>query len=146
MAAGYTARPSLRLFAAVHRLAYRLTGGRVGGRIAGAHVLLLTTTGRRTGKLRTTPLLYLEDGNALVVIASNGGASSDPGWFLNLEADPQVEVQIRRDHRALHARRATAAERERLWPRAVAVYGGYERYQRNTEREIPVVLLEATGA
>ncbi len=136
------ARRSLRLFAAAHRWAYRLTKGVVGGRIVGAPVLLLTTTGRRSGKLRTTPLLYLEDGAALVVIASNGGARSHPEWFLNLEVDPTVDVQIRGEHRALRARRATAAERERLWSHAVAVYRRYEDYQRKTDREIPVVLLE----
>jgi deazaflavin-dependent oxidoreductase (nitroreductase family) len=136
-------RRSLRLFAALHRCAYQLTGGALGGRILGAPVLLLTTTGRQSGKLRTTPLLYLEDGAALVVIASNGGAPSHPGWFLNLEADPEVEVQVRRERRALRAHRASPSERERLWPRALAVYKAYEDYQRKTEREIPVVLLES---
>ena len=92
----------------------------------GAPVLLLTTTGRRTGSRRTTPLLYLEDGPLLVVIASNGGAPFQPAWFLNLEANPQVEVQLGQEHRRLQARRATASERERLWPRAVALYKHYE--------------------
>lgn len=142
MVAERLARRSLRLFSAAHRRTYQLTGGAIGGRMLGAPVLLLTTTGRRSGKPRTTPLLYLEDGGALVVIASNGGSPSHPGWFLNLETDPAVEVQIRHERRAMRASPASAVERERLWPRAVAVYKPYEDYQRRTEREIPVVLLK----
>jgi deazaflavin-dependent oxidoreductase (nitroreductase family) len=144
-AAERLARHAFRLFAALHRRAYRATGGRLGGRILGAPVLLLTTTGRRSGRRRTTPLLYLEDRTALVVVASNGGAPTHPAWYLNLEADPDVEVQVGHEHRALRARTADAVERARLWPRAVALYGPYEEYQEKTEREIPVVLLEARG-
>lgn len=121
---------------------YRATGGSVGGSHGGAPVLLLTTTGRRTGKERTTPLLYLTDDEALVVVASYGGAPKHPTWYLNLSANPEVRVQIRRNVERRRARTADAGERSRLWPKLLAMYGNYARYQQRTEREIPVVVLE----
>jgi len=106
-------------------------------------VLLLTTTGRRTGKRRTAPLAYLEDGDALVLIASFGGADVHPAWYLNLVASPDVEVRVRGGTpRQMQARIAGAEERERLWPRVVEMWGGYARYQEKTAREIPLVILE----
>lgn len=120
---------------------YRATGGSVGGSHGGAPVLLLTTMGRRSGKARTTPLLYLADDGALVVVASYGGAPKHPAWYLNLSANPEVEVQIRRDTERRQARTASAEERARLWPRLVAMYGSYAAYQKRTVREIPVVIL-----
>ena len=111
-------------------------------------VLLLTTTGRRSGQQRTVPLTYFEDGDALVVIGSKRGADLDPDWFLNLEADSDVGVQIGREHRRLRARRATHEEETRLWPVILARAPQYGRYRAKTSREIPLVLLEAqpTGA
>jgi deazaflavin-dependent oxidoreductase (nitroreductase family) len=126
----------------IHVRLYRLTGGGLGGRVGRAPVLLLTTTGRRTKRQRTTPLLYLADGDRLVVVASYGGAPQHPAWFLNLEATPDVEAQVRRDRRRVRARVATAEEREAYWPRLVAIYRYYDSYQRKTSREIPVVVLE----
>jgi deazaflavin-dependent oxidoreductase (nitroreductase family) len=126
----------------IHIRLYRLSGGAIGGRIGRAPVLLLTTTGRKTGQRRTAPLLYLADGERLVVVASNGGAPRHPAWFLNLEATPQAEVQLRRDHRPVRGRQATAEERKSYWPQLVAIYRSYDSYQRRTSREIPVVVLE----
>lgn len=121
---------------------YRASGGKLGGRMQGAPVLLLTTTGKRSGKKRTTPLLYLEDGGALAIVASKGGAPAHPAWFHNLRANPEVEVEVGRRRETRRARVASAEERERLWPRLVELYGSYASYQEKTTREIPVVLLE----
>ena len=121
---------------------YSASGGRLGREIVGLPVLLLTTTGRRTGKPRTVPLTYFEDAGAIVLVASYGGRPYHPAWFLNLEAHREVEVRIGRERRALRARRATAEERARLWPRVVAGYDGYRQYQEKTIREIPLVVLE----
>jgi deazaflavin-dependent oxidoreductase (nitroreductase family) len=136
------ARRLFRLFARANRFAYERSGGSIGGTYGGRPILLLTTTGRRSGRKRTTPLLYLADGDALVLVASDGGAPTHPAWFLNLEANPDVEVQVRREHQTMCAQRASAEERERLWPRLVAMYAPYESYQRRARREIPVVVLE----
>jgi deazaflavin-dependent oxidoreductase (nitroreductase family) len=134
-----------RLFRAgvsLHVRLYRLTGGRIGGHIGKAPVLLLTHKGRRSGAIRTTPLLYLADGERLVVVASYGGAPRHPAWYLNLEAHSNVEIQAGKTRRPVTARTATPEERARYWPRVVALYRSYESYQRKTEREIPLVLLE----
>ena len=104
-------------------------------------VLLLTTTGRMSGERRTVPLTYFQDGDALVVVGSKRGADRHPDWFLNLEADPDVDVQIGAGHRLLRARRATAEEAQRLWPTILAKAPQYERYRARTAREIPLVLL-----
>ena len=135
-------RRTLRLASAVHRTLYRWSGGRVGGRVWNLSILLLTTTGRRSGRKRTTPLCFLPDGEALVVVASNGGMDWFPDWWLNLIDEPRAEVLVGRERRPVVARRATAAEHERLWAAIVAVAPGYLRYRARTEREIPLVLLE----
>ena len=106
---------------------YERTGGRVGGRHGGAPVLLLRTTGRKTGKRRTTPLLYLADEAKLVIVASNGGSPTHPTWFLNLGANPDVEVQIGRELRPVRARVTEGEERAALWTKAVAMYGALRR-------------------
>jgi F420H(2)-dependent quinone reductase len=126
---------------ALHGGLYRLTGGRVGGRLKDMPVLLLTTTGRRSGKRRTVPLTYFEDGDALVVVGSKGGAPRHPAWYLNLVADPQVEAQVGSEQRRLHARRASNDEAARLWPVIVARWPGYATYRAKTSREIPLVIL-----
>lgn len=105
-------------------------------------MLLLDHVGARSGTRRTSPLLYVEDGEDLVVVASKGGYPKHPAWLHNLRANPDTTVQIGDERRAVHARVATPAERQRLWPEAVAAYGGYAEYQRRTEREIPLVILE----
>jgi deazaflavin-dependent oxidoreductase (nitroreductase family) len=126
--------------------AYRLSGGWLGGRfLGGAPVLLLTTVGRRSGRPRTAPLLYLSEGDDLVVVASKGGMSHHPLWYKNLEANPRVEVEIGNQRRTMVARRASATEKTALWPRLVAMYRDYDAYQARTERDIPVVILSPTA-
>jgi deazaflavin-dependent oxidoreductase (nitroreductase family) len=131
----------VRVLSAVHRELYSASGGRVGRRIAGMPVLLLTTVGRRSGKRRTVPLTYFEDDGALVLVASYGGRPRNPDWFENLMAAGEGEVAIGRDRCRLSARRATAEERARLWPRIVATYDGYAKYQAKAPREIPLAVL-----
>ena len=116
-------------------------GGKLGGRIVGGPVLLLTTTGRKSGKKRTSPLLYLEDGQDLVLVASNGGAPVHPAWWHNLRAYPEAIVEIGRRKLWVRAEKASPEEKERLWPRLVSMYSGYEAYRHRTDREIPVVIL-----
>lgn len=121
---------------------FRLSGGRVGSRFrGGAPVLLLTTIGRRSGTPRTTPLLYLAEGEKLLVVASQGGMSRHPSWFRNLEAQPEVDVQIGSEHRKLRARRASDEEKAGYWPRLVAMYSDFDDYQARAPRDIPVVIL-----
>ncbi len=126
---------------AAHACLYRASGGRLGGRLGRAPVLLLTTTGRASGRPRTTPLNYLRDGDDLVVVASFGGSDTHPDWYLNLRRRPLVEVQIGGERQPREARPATPEERARLWPRVVEMYPGYARYQERTSRLIPLVIL-----
>ena len=146
---GEFARRVIKLMATVNVAVYRLTRGRIGGtwRIGAGWrnpvpICLLEHRGRRTGKLRTTPLVYLEDADRVVVVASQAGRRNHPLWFRNIEADPAVTVQIRGERRAMRAHTADAQERSALWPRLVALYRDYDSYQSWTDREIPVVLLE----
>ena len=125
----------------VHSFLYRSSNGMIGGTIANSPVLLLTTTGRRSGKQRTVPLLYLLDGRNLVLVASNGGAVRHPNWWLNLQATAEVWVQIKGVRRRVKAELASAAEKQRLWPHLIAMYPGYKRYQEITDRDIPVVIV-----
>ena len=127
----------------VHVIAYRLTGGLVGSRFPlGPKMLLLDHVGAKSGKKRTTPLLYVRDGNDLVIVASKGGAPRHPSWFHNLRANPDTTVQVGSRRAPVTARVATAAERKRLWPEVVGAYRGYAAYQMRAEREIPLVVLE----
>jgi deazaflavin-dependent oxidoreductase (nitroreductase family) len=130
------------VMSAVNRRLYRATGGRFMNRMGEAPILLLTTVGRTSGKSRTTPLLYLVDGENLVLVASYGGRPEHPAWFRNLEAHPDVEVEIGRERSRRHARVASDAERQRLWPKLVEMYPSYAEYQKRTTRTIPVVVLE----
>jgi deazaflavin-dependent oxidoreductase (nitroreductase family) len=121
---------------------YRLTRGRVGGRIGHAPVLLLTTTGRRTGQSRTAPVLYLRDGDRLVVIGSNAGNVRAPAWSFNLTANPEAEVEIGHRRQSVRARIADGEERADLWQRMNERYGGFEDYRARTSRDIRVFVLE----
>jgi deazaflavin-dependent oxidoreductase (nitroreductase family) len=126
----------------LHRWTYRATGGRIGGRLLGFSFLLLTTTGRRTGRPHTVGLTNFPYGTGYAVIGSNGGAPNHPDWILNLRADPQAVVQVRNQHAAVRAREATEEERQALWARATGAYPGYEAYRRRTRRTIPIMVLE----
>ncbi|HVM03114.1 MAG TPA: nitroreductase/quinone reductase family protein [Acidimicrobiales bacterium] len=139
-------RLAVRALTVAHLALHRATGGRLGRRLAGMPVLFLTTRGRRTGRRRTVPLTYFDDGGALVVVASYAGDDRDPAWYRNLLACPEVDVTVGRERRAMVARPATPEEKARLWPRIVAAYAGYRRYQARTDRDIPLAVLEAPGA
>ncbi len=135
-------RRGLKTAGGVHKVLYRVSGGRVGGRIWGLSILLLTTSGRRTGKARTTPLCFFRDGEDLVVVASNGGMDWFPSWWLNLLHEPRAAVQVGRRRRAVRAREATPEERARLWTELTSIAPGYLRYQERTRREIPLAILQ----
>jgi F420H(2)-dependent quinone reductase len=121
---------------------YRLSGGRVGGRINEAPVLLLTTTGRKSGQKRTAPVVYLTDGDNLVVIGSNAGHSRTPAWSLNLKANPEAEVEVGRERRPVLARVAEGEERDDLWRRHNEQYTGFDEYEARTDRDIALFVLE----
>jgi deazaflavin-dependent oxidoreductase (nitroreductase family) len=121
---------------------YRLSRGRIGGRVGRAPVLLLTTTGRKSGHERTAPVLYMEDGERLVVIGSNAGNVKPPAWALNLRANPEASVEVRADRRNVRARVAEGEEREDLWRRVNEEYAGFDDYSKLTSRDIAVFVLE----
>jgi deazaflavin-dependent oxidoreductase (nitroreductase family) len=127
-----------------HTAIYRATGGRVGHRAPGfPPFLLVDHVGAKSGIERTAPLLYMEDGEDLVIVASKGGFPKHPAWYHNLMAHPDTTVQVGSRKLAVHARTANADERERLWPMAVRTYHGYADYQKRSKgREIPLVVLE----
>ena len=125
----------------LHTAAFRLTRGRLGRRLVNNNMLLLSTTGRISGKTHTIPLLYLRDGYDLVVIASWGGRDSHPQWYSNLVNDPVAQVQIDGRRLVVTAETADQLFRVRLWPQVLAAYDGYREYQSRTNREIPVVVL-----
>lgn len=132
----------VKWMSAANTLVFRATGGRLGAKfLGGAPVFLLVTTGRKSGQPRTSPLLYLRDGNDYVIVASKGGMSHHPMWFKNLEANPDAEVEIGTEKVKVHARRASDEEKARLWPKLIAMYPDYADYQARTERNIPVVVL-----
>ena len=125
-----------------HIREYVDTGGEKGHEWRGVPTLLLTTTGRRTGQRHRTALIYGPDGENYVLVASKGGAAKHPAWYLNLDANPDVEVQVMKDVFPARARTATGPERDRLWRLMTKTWPAYDDYQTRTEREIPVVVLE----
>lgn len=128
---------------AVNAKAYRLSGGRVGGTFDSAPVLLLHHVGRKSGEPRVAPVIYLHDGDDLVVVASYGGAPKHPAWFHNLKAAPETVIEVGREHRPVMAHVATPEERARLWPKVVGMYPAFTDYQARTGgREIPLVILK----
>ena len=139
----------IRRMSNLHTRLYRLSGGRIGKnwRIGSAvrkavPVCLLTTTGIKSGLPRTAPLCYLADGEHVILVASQGGTATNPQWYRNLQANPDVTLEVGRSKRAMRARTASRDERARLWPRLVEAYADYENYQAWTDREIPVVICE----
>ena len=134
-----------RYLTGMHTALYRLSGGWIGGWI-GVPILLLTTRGRKSDRPRTRPLLYLTTDRGYALVASYGGSDRHPDWYLNLEAHPEVEVQVGPLRKRMIARTASPERRAELWPRLVAIYRDYDAYQRRTERQIPVVELEPVAA
>jgi len=120
---------------------FRANEGRVGGSFQGAPMLLLTTTGRRTGERRTNPMMYLADGDRLLVFASKGGAPTNPDWYHNLVTNPEVTVEVGTESYQAHATALQGDERDRLYAEQSSRYPGFAEYQRNTSRVIPVVAL-----
>ena len=133
---------AMELFWKLHRFLYRVSGGRIGGRVVGMPVLMLTTTGRKSGVPRTNVLTYLPKGRVSVVFASNAGEPRHPAWWLNLAADPHATVQRGQEVTPVIAREAEGEERARLWDEVVRTEAGYAVYAERTTRRIPVVVLE----
>jgi deazaflavin-dependent oxidoreductase (nitroreductase family) len=132
-----------RNITSVHEVLFKVTDGRIGGKFFGMPVVLLTTTGRKSGKSRSTMLTApVADGDTLVLVASYGGDSRHPAWFLNLRDNPEVEAVTAGSKRRMRARIVTGQERTDLWERIIKSYRGYAGYQNRTDREIPVVMLE----
>jgi F420H(2)-dependent quinone reductase len=129
-------------FTDFHTVAYKASGGRLGGTAYGVPVALVESVGRKSGKRRTHPLLCREDGENLVIIASKGGVNKHPAWYLNLKAQPETNAWWKGKKRRVRAREAEGEERERLWKLMADGYPTYEDYQRRTDRQIPVVVLE----
>ena len=130
------------LFGQQHVERYRATDGEEGHDWQGTQTLLLTTTGRRSGEPRTTPLIYAPHGDAYTIVASRGGSDTPPAWYLNLSESPEVEVQVKGDRFKARARTANAEEKPEVWQKMVSEWPDYDAYQQRTEREIPVVVLE----
>jgi F420H(2)-dependent quinone reductase len=131
----------LKLFSRIHVFLYKASRGRIGGRFKAAPVLLLTTKGRKSGKQRTTPLLYGEHGGRYVIVASVGGAPKHPAWYRNLSGDPHATIQVGGREIGVHAETAAPDERAHLWALMTRLYPGYDEYKAKTTREIPVVVL-----
>ena len=133
---------AVRIMSVVNTSLFSASGGRIGNKfMRGAPVCLVTTTGANSGERRTTPLIYLADGDNVVIVASKGGMSHHPGWYYNLAKYPEAQVQIGSSVRDRVARRASDAEKATLWPRLVEIYRDYDDYQARTDRDIPVMIL-----
>jgi deazaflavin-dependent oxidoreductase (nitroreductase family) len=135
------ARLAWKLGSGAHAGVYRATGGKLFGRMGKSPILLLNTVGRKSGKKRTSPLLYVMDGEDFVIIASKGGASAHPAWYLNLIANPEAMVEVGDREVRVRAEEADSEEKSRLWQKMVEMYPAYDAYQEKTEREIPLLVL-----
>jgi F420H(2)-dependent quinone reductase len=135
------ARLALKLGSGVHSGVYRATGGKLFGRMGKSPILLLNTVGRKSGKKRTSPLLYVMDGEDFVIIASKGGAPTHPAWYLNLKANPEASVEVGDREVRVRAEDADSEEKGRLWQKMVEMYPTYDDYQSKTKREIPLLIL-----
>jgi F420H(2)-dependent quinone reductase len=135
-------RLMFKLMSGLHSALFRASRGKIAGRVGKLDVLLLTTTGRKTGKPRTVPLLYTDAGGGYAVIASKGGAAEDPAWCVNLRANPAAEVELAGNRVPVRAREAEGEERDRLWQAMADGYKSYDAYKERTSRRIPVFVLE----
>jgi deazaflavin-dependent oxidoreductase (nitroreductase family) len=133
---------AMKYFARGHIWLYQRTDGLLGSRLLWFPAALVTTTGRKSGQPRTTPTLYLKDGDRVVLPASFGGRDDHPAWYRNLKSDPKVHVQIRDRHLDMVARDATAEERNRYWPKLIKMYPPYRQYREAADRPIPLVVCE----
>lgn len=131
-----------RAILSVYIFFYRLTSGAIGGRMAGLNVMLLTTTGRKTGQPRVTPLGYFKEGANFVIIASNAGAEKNPAWFYNLKSNPQVKIQIGKQELTARAQVVDSEKRNQMWSELVKMAPAYKKYEKQTKREIPLVILQ----
>jgi deazaflavin-dependent oxidoreductase (nitroreductase family) len=132
---------TIRLIGRLHAWLWKLTGGKLGNGFGTAPFMLLTTRGRKTGRERTTPVLYLQDGTDLIVVASFGGNDMHPAWYLNLECCPEAEVMVNGERRRLLAHRVSPEEKKLIWPRLVKRFPNFAVYQQRTRREIPLLQL-----
>ncbi|WP_285778729.1 nitroreductase family deazaflavin-dependent oxidoreductase [Microtetraspora sp. NBRC 13810] len=130
------------LYGEEHVKRYRATDGEEGHEWQGTVTLILTTTGRRSGERHSTPLIYQRSGDDYLLVASKGGSDAPPAWYLNLQANPEVEVQVKADRFRARARTATPEEKPEMWRTMTAAWPAYDEYQTKTDREIPVVVLE----
>jgi F420H(2)-dependent quinone reductase len=135
------ARLAMKLGSGAHAGVYRATGGKLFGRMGKSPILLLNTVGRKSGRKRTSPLLYVMDGEDFVIIASKGGAPTHPAWYLNLRADPEATVEVGDREVRVRAEETDSEEKARLWQKMVEMYPTYDDYQQKTEREIPLLKL-----
>jgi deazaflavin-dependent oxidoreductase (nitroreductase family) len=136
---------TIRLFGRLHAWLWRLCGGKLDNALGRLPFMMLTTTGRKTGQRRTTPVLYLQDETGLIVIASFGGNDMHPAWYLNLEQCPRAEVIVKGEQRRVIAHKLTPEEKEVIWPRLVQLHPQFETYQQRTHREIPLIRLLAAS-
>jgi deazaflavin-dependent oxidoreductase (nitroreductase family) len=132
---------TIRLMGRIHRWLWSFTGRKFGNSVGEVPFLMLTTKGRKTGRARTTPVLYLQDGADFIIVASFGGNDMHPAWYLNLEHCPEAEVTVKGAHRRVLARKVSAEEKKLIWPRLVGLYPQFTSYQRRTSREIPLMRL-----
>ena len=130
-----------KLFLAAHVFIYRYSRGKIGGKLAGNHILLLNTVGRKSGAPHTTPLVYVRDGDTYVIIASNGGASHHPSWYYNLKAQPETVIEVMGDIITVHGEEVSGAQRADLWQRIIADHRQFADYQQKTARTIPLFRL-----
>lgn len=133
--------PVLKLIARIHAMLMQISGGRVGNKMGGNHILLLHHIGAKSGKKYATPLAYVEDGDSYAIIASAGGQANHPGWYHNLKANPNTTIEIMGQSQPVKAQVAPKAKRDKLWAEITAEFSQFSEYQKKTSREIPIVLL-----
>ncbi|MDB5499093.1 MAG: hypothetical protein JWP28_3124 [Phenylobacterium sp.] len=130
----------LKAFSRLNVFVYRLTGGRMMNRMEGSPICLLTMTGRKSGRILTTPLMYTAHGDDVLLVASLGGAPKNPVWYHNLVAHPDITIQVGTDKRRMRARQASADQKAQLWPVVVASYPSFDAYRQKTDRDIPLMI------
>lgn len=133
--------PVLKLIARIHTMLMQISGGRIGNKMGGNHILLLHHIGAKSGKKYATPLAYVEDGDSYAIIASAGGQANHPGWYHNLKANPNTTIEIMGNAQSVKAQVAPKEKRDKLWAEITAEFSQFAEYQKKTSREIPIVLL-----